>query len=296
MISWKAPGRSASVIATSLFIICSAGALCQQAGQNTDSASSPANSQSQSTQNPPDKNQHSGQSGKAAKDGSPDNNAFPMSQSEAAAKAASERANQQNQESSAQTPAAPPNNPPVQRPDAQGKGSAGSSQNKPSAAQDNPFPEAQSKAAAKTDDGSSGDPKSGSAQPDSSSAAGYSSSDANLPPSDLGQGISGSHSKLDTFTRDHTQDGRIEDDLRAADLYMKNGNYTGALWRYQDTLQYDPQNDTALYGVADAMCKQNLTNEAMARFKSYAKEHPQGQYAIKAEKMLAHPNKCMHNW
>ncbi len=101
---------------------------------------------------------------------------------------------------------------------------------------------------------------------------------------------------MDTFTRDQTQDGRIQDDLQTADLYMKTGNYRGAFLRYQDALQYDPQNDTALYGIATAMCKQNLTSDAMAHFKSYAKNNPQGKYAIKAEKMLAHPNKCMHNF
>lgn len=91
-------------------------------------------------------------------------------------------------------------------------------------------------------------------------------------------------------------DGRIENDLSAADLYMGNGNYRGALMRYQDVLQLDPQNDAAQYGVAYAMCKQNLTTEALARFKNYAKSNPQGNYAIKAEKFLAHPDKCMHNW
>lgn len=102
--------------------------------------------------------------------------------------------------------------------------------------------------------------------------------------------------QLDSFTRDQTQDGRIKDDLDVADLYMKNGNYRGAFLRYQDALKYDPDNDTALYGVADAMCKQNMTEDAMAHFQSYAKNHPQGKYALKAEKMIAHPNKCTHNW
>ncbi len=211
-----------------------------------------------------------------------------MSQSEAAAKAASNQTDQQNQQSAPQTTS---------------PHKTGSSKDKSSASQDNPFPEAQSKAAARTDNGArntqgSGDTaESGNTQKDSSSSGvGYSSSDANLPPADLGQEKPGTHSKLDSFTRDQTQDGRIEDDLKVADLYMKNGNYRGALMRYQDTLQYDPQNDTALFGMADAMCRQNQTAEAMARFKSYTKDHPQGKYAIKAEKMLAHPNKCMHNW
>lgn len=95
--------------------------------------------------------------------------------------------------------------------------------------------------------------------------------------------------------RDQTPDGRVDDDLNTADLYMKNGNYRGGYLRYQDALQFDPTNDTALYGLADALCKENQTSEAMAHFKSYATNTPQGKYARKAEKMLAHPEKCMHN-
>lgn len=111
----------------------------------------------------------------------------------------------------------------------------------------------------------------------------------------LGQGTPRSSGKMDTYRRDHTLDGRIEDDLQVADFYMKNGNYRGALLRYQDALKYDPRNDTAMYGLGDAMCKQNETAAAMAQFKSYLKNTSQGRYASKAEKMLLHPDKCEHN-
>lgn len=100
---------------------------------------------------------------------------------------------------------------------------------------------------------------------------------------------------MDTLERDHTLDGRIADDLNAADLYIKTGNYRGALWRYQDALRYDPENDTALYGVAEAMCRQNRTRDAMEHFKSYIERHPDGKYADKAAKMLAHPKRCRNN-
>lgn len=225
------------------FLLISAGAVCQQ-GAGTGPAAS--------------KN----------------DNAFPLTQSEAAAKAA------RPGDSSAPQPNAPTN--------PQEPASHSASPSKGSTEQGNAFPEAQSKAAAKAD-------SSGAARQPSSSS-GYSSSDAGLPPDALGQGDSAPRAKMDTFTRDQTEDGRIENDLKVADLYMKQGNYRGALLRYQDALEYDPQNDTALYGVAEAMCKENRTAEAMARFKSYAKQNPQGKYAVKAEKMLAHPNKCTHNW
>lgn len=176
--------------------------------------------------------------------------------------------------------------------------SAGNQKQNP--AQDNPFPEDQSAAAAKSngnqnDNSSANQQQSGQAS-SNSSTSGYSSSNADLPPPDLGQGSLGHHPKMDTYTRDQTQDGRVKDDLNTADFYMKNGNYRGAFMRYDDALQYDPQNDVALFGKAMAMCKQNLTSDAMAHFKSYAENNPQGKYALKAEKMLAHPKKCMHNF
>lgn len=117
-----------------------------------------------------------------------------------------------------------------------------------------------------------------------------------MSPSALGEGappVSRKPSQgMDTFTRDHTLDGRIADDLNVADLYLKNGNYRGALWRYQDVLHYDPENDTALYGVGDAMCKQKRAGDAMAHFKTYLEHHPEGKYAKKAETMLTHPGRC----
>ena len=205
-----------------------------------------------------------------------------MAQSEAAAKNDSQQGAQQTSPQPAQK--------------AGSGGSQNANPNKSSSSQDNPFPEGQSKAAAKEADQQSNGQNSKSSQAGSSSAGAYSSSDAHLPPPELGQGNLKSHEKMDSFTRDQTQDGRVLDDLKVADLYIKNGNYRGALLRYQDALQYDPQDDTALYGVANAMCKENLTAEAMAHFKSYAKTNPQGKYALKAEKMLAHPNKCKHNF
>lgn len=111
----------------------------------------------------------------------------------------------------------------------------------------------------------------------------------------MGAGNLGTHPKLDSFTRDQSPDGRVDDDLNTADLYMKNGNYRGGYLRYQDVLQFDPTNDTALYGLADALCKENDTSAAMAHFKTYVTTNPQGKYARTAEKMLAHPEKCMHN-
>lgn len=224
-------------------------------------------------------------SAKQKKKSTADENAFPMEQSSAAAKSAP---------------------PPATTPQTGGadnrSGTDTAKHNKQSPAQDNPFPEEQSTAAAKPNGGQrqpsvSGDSQGSAPQSGSSSSGEYSSSDENLPPPDVGEGTGKQNNKkMDSFTRDQTQDGRVQNDLNVADYYMKNGNYRGAFSRYDDALQYDPQNDTALFGRAFALCKQNLTGEAMAQFKTYTKTNPQGKYALKAEKLMVHPNKCMHNF
>jgi len=274
MILSKNTGCLLSLAAASLWMLSSAGALGQQSNANDSSPPSAANSQRQAGQ----KAQPSAPSGSGS-----GGNAFPIAQSEAAAKDAA----QQNQRE--QTP---PDNASTD-PNTPSPRNGPASQNKPSPSKANPFPEAQSEAAAKADNGGSGTASHSQSGPSSS---GYSSSNANLPPGALGQGSSNFHPKLDSFTRDQTQDGRVLDDLKVADFYMKNGNYRGALLRYHDALRQDPRNDTAVFGVAEATCKQNRTADAMALFKSYATNNPQGKYALKAEKMLAHPQRCMHNF
>ncbi len=269
-----------------LLLLSAVHLLGQQGSQNSSQQAPSANGQGQTP--PPSSGQHQGSKNSSGQKSG--NQAKPTSGAGSAAAPAPN--------SSA------PNSPPVSNPFpmAQSKAAEKADEQKSqdngktSASQANPFPEAQSKAAAKGDgSGNSENPKAGSSSSSGSSSGGYSSSDAHLPAPDVGQGKLGSHEKRDSFTRDQTLDGRVEDDLNVADLYSKNGNYRGASLRYQDALQYDPQNDTAQYGLAEAMCKENLASQAMDHFKSYVANHPQGQYVKRAEKMLADPKKCQHN-
>ena len=284
-----------------LLLFASGLAWGQQSSQSPPPDAPSANTQKQSSPSGQSKSATPQSSAKAGSKSTPQtdpaaSNPFPMAQSEAAAKANPHQDAPQSTEpmhnSSSPNPgtASPATTNPSRK----------SGQSSP--AKDNPFPEAQSKAAAKPDDSQGGAAGTGNSQgsgiPRPGSAAskgGYSSSDAHLPEPDVGEGNLGTHPKLDSYTRDQNPDGRVDDDLNTADLYMKNGNYRGGYLRYQDVLQFDPTNDTALYGLADALCKENQTSEAMAHFKSYATNNPQGKYARKAEKMLAHPEKCMHN-
>ena len=292
------------MLAAMLLLFASAIAWGQQGSQGPPPDAPSANAQKQSspssssTQTKTAKPQNSAKGGSKStpQDDPAASNPFPMAQSEAAAKAGAQQPAQQSTEPmhNSSSPNPGPPSPETTTP--------GPNSGQSSPAKDNPFPEAQSKAAAKGDDnegaaaGTGNSQGSGIPQPGSAaSKGGYSSSDAHLPEPDVGEGNLGTHPKLDSYTRDQNPDGRVDDDLNTADLYIKNGNYRGGYMRYQDALQFDPTNDTALYGLADALCKENQTSEAMAHFKSYATNNPQGKYARKAEKMLAHPEKCMHN-
>lgn len=223
--------------------------------------------------------------GKGKASAPPSGNAFPQAQSEAAARAAQQATQPQPSGDAAPPPAAPQASPQ----------STGKSQ-KTSPAADNPFPEAQSQAAA-SKDSQSGAQTQAQPQPQSSSDGGYSSSSQDLPPSDVGQGQTqrNGSAKEDTYTMDKHPATRIKNDLNVADFYFKNGNYRGAYLRYQDTLKYDPVNETALFGSAMAMCKQNLTPDALHAFRQYLQLYPEGKYTKKAAGMVEHPGKCMHN-
>lgn len=189
-------------------------------------------------------------------------NAFPEAQSEAAAKAKNAPPASQNAKTSQHT-----------------------------TSDDNPFPESQSAAAAR---GAAPDTTSGNQRLKLSPLPGVSSSNANLQAQDLGRKTK-RHEKEDEFTRDLNPEGRLEDDLKVASFYMKDWNYKGAYLRYRDALQFDSSNQEALFGLAQASCMQNMTDEATAQFKEYLLQYPTGKRANEAQKALSDPKKCADN-
>jgi hypothetical protein len=164
-------------------------------------------------------------------------------------------------------------------------------------AHDNPFPEAESEAAARqngADQGADQGPPVSKQPLHLSPLPGTSSSNANLSPRDLGETVN-KHERQDEYTQDKSPEGRIKNDLQVADFYMKNWNYRGASMRYKDALAYDPYNETALFGSAQAACKMNMAREAMEQYKLYLQQYPNGKYAKDAGKMLRRPDKCANN-
>ena len=157
-------------------------------------------------------------------------------------------------------------------------------------AEQNPFPEAKSQAAAKQEQAK---PSAPSEQPlQLQPMPSVSSSSAQMSPEDLGETKIKHHGREDEFTRDLNLNGRVTDDLHVADFYQKDWNYRGAYLRYKDALRLDPGNEDAMYGVAETACQMKNPAEALAGFKSYLQQYPKGQYAKKAEKALSKPKDC----
>jgi tetratricopeptide (TPR) repeat protein len=138
---------------------------------------------------------------------------------------------------------------------------------------DNPFPEAESKAAAK--------------------AAGEDRAPQNdVPPrSDLPPGMSSSQSsgadeepaKPPPVVNDPA---RARKDAEVGTFYLKDGNVQGALLRYQEASAADPTNIDAIFGMAEAQRLLGKKDEAVRDYQMYLDIVPNGPKAKEAMKAL----------
>jgi tetratricopeptide (TPR) repeat protein len=188
----------------------------------------------------------------------------------------------------------------------------------PAAKDENPFPEAVSREAAKGsttgDSGSTGKPESSapggpkhpatddnpfpeSVSRDAAKAAGDSSdSDTGSNPktganNDLPPGVSSSQS---AHAADDEPGGaaKVTDpvlakkDTSVGGYYLQTGNYQGALLRYKEAMASDPANVDAIFGLAEAqrLLKQNA--EAARNYQLYLDILPNGPKAKQALKAL----------
>jgi hypothetical protein len=85
---------------------------------------------------------------------------------------------------------------------------------------------------------------------------------------------------------------RVAEDLELGDAYMKKRNYRGAEFRFEDALQYEPENPEATFKLAEAL--QNLGREAEActRYKNYLEIEPSGAFSDRAKKGLQKLTPC----
>ena len=79
---------------------------------------------------------------------------------------------------------------------------------------------------------------------------------------------------------------RVVEDLELGDAYMKERNYRGAEFRFEDALQYEPENPGATFKLAEALQNLGRKAEACARYKNYLKIEPSGALSDGAKKGL----------
>ena len=197
-----------------------------------------------------------------------DENAFPEAVSRDAAKAASDAAGSTKPSSANDNPF-----PEAVSRDAAKAASDSTGGTKPSSANDNPFPEAVSREAAK--------------------AAGNDQTPT-TPKSDLPPGVSSSQS---SSSLDDTEDpaqarrllpnpARAKKDAQVGDFYLKQGDYQGALLRYQDAMAVDPTNVDAIFGLAETQHMLKKNADAARNYQLYLDIVPNGPKAKQAMKAL----------
>jgi hypothetical protein len=89
----------------------------------------------------------------------------------------------------------------------------------------------------------------------------------------------------DPIYKSHEQK-RVVEDLELGDAYMKERNYRGAELRFEDVLQYEPENPGATFKLAEALQNLGRKAEACTRYKSYLEIEPSGAFSDRAKKGL----------
>lgn len=76
-------------------------------------------------------------------------------------------------------------------------------------------------------------------------------------------------------------------DIEVGDFYFNLKNYPAALSRYQEALQYHPNDAMANFKLGETFERLNKPQEAITHYKQYLKILPQGPKSKDAEKSLA---------
>ena len=77
---------------------------------------------------------------------------------------------------------------------------------------------------------------------------------------------------------------RIAEDLEVGNSYLKERNYRGAEFRFEDALAYQPDNPEAAFKLAEALAKLGRKNEALGAYTRYLQIAPDGVFAKRARK------------
>jgi tetratricopeptide (TPR) repeat protein len=152
---------------------------------------------------------------------------------------------------------------------------------KPSTADENPFPEEQSRKAAQADDAAPAAPPK-STTPDESD----SSSRAKF------QGIpdmtDDNASRISNGAGGYIVNPKLAvEDVRVGGFYLDRHDYKGAYARFKEATLVDPGNADAVFGLAEAARGLNHKDEAVASYRVYLDAVPDSKKAKEARKALA---------
>jgi tetratricopeptide (TPR) repeat protein len=75
-------------------------------------------------------------------------------------------------------------------------------------------------------------------------------------------------------------------DIDVGDFYVKKENYSAAVSRYREALEYKPHDAEATFKLAEALNKTGDTAGAIDNYEAYLKTLPNGPYAKKAREAL----------
>ena len=79
---------------------------------------------------------------------------------------------------------------------------------------------------------------------------------------------------------------RAKKDADVGGFYLKNGDYQGALLRYQDAMAVDPTNVDAIFGLAETQQMLKKNADAARNYQLYLDIVPDGPKAKQAMKAL----------
>lgn len=195
---------------------------------------------------------------------------------------------------------------------AQKKSSQQPAAHKPSAAEENPFPEAQSQAAARKaqQQDQEATPSAPARQPQEETKGKTSESEQNPFPEkqsekaagqDQEQGSSGSSGAYSSsqsglqgldIPKTNSDAKALQDpnlgkkDTQVGLFYLKTGDYRGAYERFVEATRIDPENPDAVFGLAEAARHLDRRDEAIRNYLLYLNALPDGPRAKAARKGL----------
>lgn len=85
---------------------------------------------------------------------------------------------------------------------------------------------------------------------------------------------------------------RVAEDLELGDAYMKKRNYRGAEFRFEDALEYEPENPEAIFKLAESFQGLDRKAEACIEYKNYLDLEPSGAFSERAKKSLRMLTPC----